>query len=176
MTVTAQYEQWGPFSVRFTVSSSLGGTPTFYWYEDGVLVEASTRNWRQLDLLHGAGVGIDVFDDSGDSPTPGFPARVTLQWHPSADGTATKYRVEFYSGGAWSTLATLYDNGRSILRWTSEVLDDDMEYTLGIVPVNASGNDGDRRTLIFRMRRRPDAPDVSYSYDGVSGNLTVSAA
>lgn len=173
MSITSlTYTAIGNNSYLVTAVSSLS-TPTYYWYLDGVLVEASERASRQFDIYSG-GVSIEVFDDSGDAPANTYPDRATLQWYPSDYGDAQKYVVRQWVDPDLTDLATLYDSGgRTVLRYVSPVLDGGAN-ELRIYPVNEYGTEGEYRAVAFTMRK-PVSPGVaSITYD--SGTTTLTAA
>ena len=177
----------GAGSFECVVTEELEEGTTLYWYLDGQLVEAGPGRFRVIDVGPGDESLLEVFDDSGDVPTPGYPGRLRLQWD-RVDG-AVMYRVYQWDFAAdpeaWKLVrsypATQFDTG--VYTHETEALADGTEYRYRVVaegPVlvgaagGGAGNAGPAREWAGVIVRRPQA--VKFAVALVDGALTVSAA
>jgi len=162
----------GNNSVLVTATDSAS---TYYWYRDGVLVEASERSVLQFDVYDG-GIQIDIFDSSSDTPDVVNPDRVTLQWYPSDYGSAQKYIVREWDDPDLTDLGTLFDpTNQTVFRFTSGALASGA-HELRIYPVNAYGTEGNYREVSFTARKASSPGDASISYDSGTSTLTGDVA
>lgn len=168
--------QTGPWTFLLTWGSTLS-TPTYYIWINGVLSQTTVEEELQIDLQTGENVIVDIFDSVSDTPGDAFPNFATLQWNPSGDGESFKYKIQQFVDAAWATLAVIPDTGLSVYRYETQVLADDTVHQFRIIPIDFNdANEGAIRSISFRMRRYPPAPDVTYSYDSGTGKTTVAAA
>lgn len=161
--------QTGPYTFRFTYGSTLT-SPTYYRYINGELVDSTTAEFFEVTIEPGETIQFSVFDDPDDVPPTAYCGRVRLQWR-TVDG-ATEYLIQHYEGGAWVTKGTVEDEqGATDLSYLTGMQDDDTVHQFQIVPVGV--NEGTPRTISILVVRHPDAPDASYSYNGLTGVVTV---
>lgn len=154
-------------------SSSLGAGTTYYVYENAVLVDATLRNWRYVTVAEDDEVQFEVLDNPSTDPQPAYPRRGLLYWQSVDD--AEYYRVEEYSGGAWTEKRRVQALSRSAYHVRTGVLTTG-EHQWRVVPVTSGSIDGTPIEFAFTIVCRPDPPDVSYSYSSGTGNVTASAA
>lgn len=173
MVTIERNTQLGATSFRLEFSSDLGGTPTFYMYRDGQLIEASNRTWVQVELQPNETVQFDILDDVDALPAQAWPSRALLTWY-AVDGAA-KYRVQEYVGATWTQRALLDAAGKGYFRWESRVLEDGQVHQFRVAPVSESGIDGVAREFSFEMIRRPDVPAMTQTYND-DGTITYEAA
>jgi len=153
--------------------SSTESDPTYYIYLDGQLQATTTREWWQFDLLENEQVQIEILD-SAATPQTAYPSRATIAWLPVDD--AERYKVDQYSGGAWSTVRTTYDDIASGYTHTTTPLADDTTHQFRVVPVGENEIDGNEINVNIHMVRRPDKPDVAYTYNDGTATVTIASA
>ncbi|MBL4701959.1 MAG: hypothetical protein JKX85_11945 [Phycisphaeraceae bacterium] len=93
-------------------------------------------------------------------------------------GSLAHYRVdEWILGvGAWvERLKINHADDQVYYQYTSRELEDDTTHTFRVTPVSAGGIDGIARSFVLLMVRRPDVPRVSYTYNNLTGNVTIAA-
>ena len=171
-----------------TVTSDLGGTIYYHWYQDGKHVDATAWPFRAFWLPVGDSSRIEVvdtaeadFDWQAGAPD-GYPARRTLWWTsaewPDLEDDLDYYRVDQKTDGDWEAIGTVH---QSRFRWDysllTERLDDLTEHTWRIVPVDRAGNDGDPLEVGPEMVvRTPDAPRFEIAFDEGTTKVTFSEA
>jgi hypothetical protein len=158
--------------VRVTVASSLTA-PTYYWYADGAYVGSSTDPHWTFQVPLGTQLVVDVvdttdedFDPYGAAPTM-YPAVRTLWWVRSLTADVTAYRVyQQRDEGDWTRLADVASEpDRWDYQYTTERLDDLIEYAWQVVALDAAGNEGPAELL--------DAEMVVRTPDGVAFTATL---
>lgn len=157
---------------RIDWSSDLGGTPTFYIYRNGILVEQTTRTWAQIYVEGGASIDIEVLDTTA-APQAGYPDRAELIWEHVTD--ALKYKVEEYVDSIWTERQTLLATGATYYFWESRRLEDATTHQFRVTALGAGDVAGTTHTFIIEMVRRPNLLGVNYTYDDVLGKITVAA-
>lgn len=165
ITITTQRLQGGTWQV--TATSDLS-EPTYYWYRDGLLVDVTQVNSRLFDLTEGDLTQIDVLDDADTLPGESYPARCVISTAPGEG--VVKSRVEELVDGEWVTRHTTLG---SYVGYQTRVLADGETAQYRVVPVNEAGIDGSPRTFTVTMVRRPDPPDVDYTWDDETARVTL---
>lgn len=170
VTITGR-ERFGN-SVKIEVESDLGGTPDFYWYRYGELVEVGPRPWKWFDAEPGEVVQIEVLDDAAELPEPGYPPRFVLSWYAVDD--AVRYRLDEwdFDEEEWVERTTVLAGDKDYFEWWSPILDDLTTYRWRVVPITEGGIEGDAREFEGEMVRIPAVPSVSYGYDAGTGDVT----
>jgi len=168
MSVTISQTQIAFNAYRLTFSST-ELDPVYRIYRDGIIIETTKRNWKDIEVYPGAAVQIEVRDDA-NAPAEAWPGQVLLSW--GRDDTAASYRVEVYANAAWATERLVIDG--SLYHWTPYLADNTI-HRYRIVPVDANGIDGQAREFSIAMVRRPDVPSVTLTYNG-DNTATVDAA
>ena len=158
---------------RFTWSSDLGGTPTFYLYLDGVLMYPTTETALDIYVSSGESVTLQVFDDAADSPDEIYSGRVTLGWQPIAG--VDYYQIEEYVASVWTVRQKISENGSPWYSWRSRYLEDVTVHQFRIIPVGTNGNEGTPATFYVLMVRNPDAPALSFVFDTGTDKITIDA-
>lgn len=144
-------------------------SPSYYWYRDGLLVDVTLSNSRQFDLAVGENVQIDVLDDASALPAESYPARCLISTAPGEG--VVKSRVEELVDGEWVTRHTALG---SYVGYQTRVLADGETAQFRVIPVNAAGIDGRPKAFQVTMVRRPDPPDVTYTWDEETARVTLS--
>ncbi|RME36532.1 MAG: hypothetical protein D6788_11380, partial [Planctomycetota bacterium] len=81
------------------------------------------------------------------------------------------------SGGAWSTIASLFRENAWSFMVITEPLDDLADYEWQVIPYDAQGVGGDPVLLASeKIVRTPPAPDYTVSYDSGTSQVTFAAA
>jgi len=166
--VDALAQPTGPDSVRVYWSETTPGS-VYYVYKDAVLLGSTTQTWFLVTLAAGECAHISVFDDSADVPDAGFPGYFRFEWDASTG--ATSYRIEEYIDTTWTTISTIPSTADTHYSYNTPYLADGTEHQFRMVAANA--NDSAARLITVLMVRRPDPPDVTYTYDSDTGDLTV---
>jgi len=157
-------------------SSSFGAGAHFWIYLNGELVEEDTPTTSMVVAMTTPGdlTELEVLDAAPESLDPAYPSRAHLGWY-GVDGAAS-YRVEEYVGAAWTERKPLNAEDADFFVFRTRVLEDSTVHQWRVVPVGANGNEGTPLTWSFLMVRRPDPPDVTFSYDEGTGEVTVASA
>ena len=162
----------GAFRVEW--SSDLGGTPTFYIYQDGQLIRTTESTSMIFRAPSGESLMIEILDSATETPQTAFPGRLTLSWEAST--AVNYYLVEEYVASVWTERARVPDTNAYYFSWRTRYLEDVTTHQFRVTPIGTNGNTGARRTFSCLMVRHPDAPSVAYSYASGTGMVTVSAA
>jgi hypothetical protein len=153
-----------PSDVLWTYSSDLGGTPEYYLYVDGILVERTTRPWKQITLTPGEQVQFEVLDDGATLPQAAHPGRLTLAWYADPDAPAERYRLDEYTDGEWvAGQVAIPAVGQTYFRMVTRYLEDNTTHQLRVVPVASNGEEGTPWLVTVKMVRRPDPVAVAHS-------------
>lgn len=149
--------------------------PTFYVWVNGRLW--TTTAARSVLLTGDGGETLDCFvtDDANEIPPATYPSRIELSWdHVTGAG---RYRIEELVSAVWTVRDLVIDDGRGHFRWLSRPLEDVTTHQFRVTAIGTGGNEGVAKAATVFMVRRPDAPDVSFTYDGsVAGTVTIAAA
>lgn len=146
--------------------------PTFYVYQDGVLLNTTKAGSGQFSVPTGESLVLEVLDDLNETPEAAFPGKLTLGWYAVTD--TDFYRIDEYAGAAWVQRAVIRETGRGFYQWKSRFLEDVTVHQFRVVPVGTNGNDGDPLAFNVLMVRHPDAPAVGFSYSSGTGKVTIS--
>lgn len=157
------------FSVGW--SSSLT-TPTFYVYQDGLLISTTQLTEQVFTVEAGESLIVEVLDSPTEAPITAFPGKLTIGWYSSAG--AASYRVEELILGAWTLRADITDNGQGFFRWKTRFLEDVTVHQFRVVPVGTNGNNGTPLVFSAIMVRHPDPPEQNFIYSDVTKKVTVS--
>jgi hypothetical protein len=162
----------GSGSVMFRWDAEAPGT-LFYLYLNGVLIEVTTRNWKQLDLAPGETVVFTVSDDAGELIPIGAPNRANLNWAEAGDEITAKYEVSECIDEVWTARGTIWDLGESWFRWISRVLEDGVEHRFRVTACDADGLPGQARDVTMLMVRAPDPLALTLTWEAEEGRVKV---
>jgi hypothetical protein len=162
----------GVGSVMFRWDLGAPGT-LFYLYSNGVLIEVTTRNWKQLDLAPGETVVFTVSDDVGELIPIGAPNRGILNWGEAGDAVTAKYEIEELEGEVWVARGTIWDLGESWFRWISRVLEDGVEHRFRVTACDVDGLPGQAREVAMLMVRAPDPLELTLSWEAELGRVKI---
>lgn len=155
-----------------TFSSDLGGTPTFYLWQDGILIAEQTATEYTFHADAGEGLQIHIFDSATDAPDDVFPARVTIGW--DSVPNAVYYDVQEKVSSVWTTRQFVQATGKGFYNWRSRYLEDVTTHEFRVVAVDAAGERGAAINFSGLVVRHPDPPDHTLVFSG--GNITIDAA
>lgn len=179
MAVTMGTQQQIGDTVILNYSSDLGGSPTFYIYQDGILIAETEATQYTITIEAGAHYQIEILDSETETPAQAFPGYATLTWD-RALGTgstyfdnAAKYRIDEYVSSAWVERVTIDDQGEGFFEWTSRFLEDQTTHQFRIVPIGANGIEGRAVTKSIAMVRRPDKPTATCTYNDPAGTVSI---
>lgn len=154
-------------------SSDLTAPVTYRVYVNGVdqgLTQATAWIVQPGDQFQ-------VTDDLTAVAVTTLPRFATLQWFKTTTGTPDHYRVDEYIDSTWvERIRIKHVDDLPYYQFKTRDLEDDTVHTFRVTPVTVDGLDGTSRTFTFLMVRRPDVPDLIYSYSNDTGNLTIAAA
>jgi len=160
----------GPSSRRF---EAIGDpvVPPVRWYVDGAFHVATQG--VVLDLPTVRQVTVEAFDaDEPDAlPLAGVVPGMELAWNNAP--LAVLYRVQWYTGSAWLTLAELNNDGDAIARYTARGLADETLHQFRVLGVDATGEASAILERSGFLIRRPDVPSQATAWDEEEGILTV---
>ncbi len=164
----------------------------FHWYLDGVW-QGMTQTGEK-DFLLAAGeqfnlVILDTVDPDFDylaNAPAGYPARRTIEFLESADEDTAYYLVQLATGAStpasndWFTSENgklMHRPGQWIYRHTTAPLDDLTWYWFSIVPYDAAGNAGSRKTIGREyVAHTPNAQDLAATFDPAGAGAIVGDA
>ena len=175
MTVTIDRQiPAGVGAERWEWSSDLGGTPTFYIYQDGSLIRTTQSTAQVFRAAAGETLSIEILDSASETPETAFPGRLTLSWEAST--AVNYYLVEEFVASAWVERSRVADTAALYYSWQTRYLEDVTVHQFRITPIGTNGNTGAARVFSCLMVRHPDEPAVDYTYAAGTGRVTVSAA
>lgn len=156
---------------RVTWGSTLA-SPTYYVYRDGLLMMQTRQESYEFDAARGEQVQIDVLDDMDDAPTEVYPGKMILSWEP-VDG-ANHYRIDEKIRGTWTERARIQETGLPFYWYQTRWLDDMTAYQWRVVAVTEGGVDGLERPLTAVMVRRPDVPELGWTWVSFDDGIILS--
>lgn len=160
-----------PGVARFSWTSDLVD-PTFHVWRDGVQIDTMKSNHKTLRI--GLGEVIDVLDDD-DVPATAAKGDVELSWQAVPD--AVQYTVEREtSPSVWTPEATVLDDGGVAFAHTARDVPSSTDTDFRVTAVDGAGNVSTAATRTVKVKKHPDTPDVTYSYDEGTNDLTIAAA
>lgn len=148
--------------------------PTFYIYQDGLLINTTEQTEQVFTVEKGESLVVEVLDDPDAVPITAFPGRLTICWYASAD--TDHYRIEEYIDSAWKLRAKIKDLGEGYFKWKTRFLEDSQTHEFRILPVGINGNQGTAKEFSCLMVRHPSEKDVGYLYSNDTHKVTVSTA
>jgi hypothetical protein len=140
---------------------------------DGVLVETSTRTWRQLDVLPGQTVSFWVTDDANELPPIGLPSTAWITWDESESDESVRYEVDQWIEGQWVARGIVMDLGEPWFRWQSGVLPDGVETRFRVRAVDGNGIEGLPIEIGILMVRVPDRLNVAATWNAEAATASV---
>lgn len=165
---------------RFAWSSDQD-EPTFWVYRAGKLIQKSKATSIELTLKAGESAVLFVSEGEPAQLPTQWPGVASLHWD-AASGT-DYYLVEEYVSSSWVERARVRDrsvlNGgseRNRFSWTSRTLEDVTSHQFRVTAVGTNGNSSTATSLTVLMVRKPDVPDVTFSYSNDTDKVTISAA
>jgi len=156
---------------RVTWDSTLA-RPTYYVYRDGLLMMQTRQELYEFDAARGEQVQIDVLDDMDDAPAEVYPGKMILSWEP-VDG-ANHYRIDEKVGGTWTERARIQETGLPSYWYQTRWLQDMTAYEWRVVAVTEGGVDGLERPLTAVMVRRPDVPELGWTWVSFDDGIILS--
>ena len=163
--------QIGPDTYRVAVRSSiLAPVPIRRWVNGRAIVSAARS--MVVTAPGGENMRLDMTDDPDAWPPFEYANTVELQWEAIA-GVAT-YRIK-RSGIEVYTVRVRDD--RFYFTWTSAAQEDTPYWPIWqIVPVSAAGVEGPAADQQPEIVTWPSRVDITWSYDDVTGALTIAEA
>ena len=185
MTITAIDQVQDQEATIVTATSDLSGTIFYHWYMDGAFIATTEIASYAFYLLDDEQVRIDVIDTNDATFDPianapaGFPARRSIVWQPSLEGTARTYDVQQKLGaGAYETIGLIpHRPGTWRYRLLTPRLTDLSSYTWKVDALDAAGEvlgteELDAETIV----RTPDSPEFTVSFDEGTTKVTFTEA
>jgi len=160
---------------RLSWSSSLDD-PTYYLYDlsTGKLLYSGPQPGYTLVSPAGVPLTFWVTDDNEESLPATYPGRMTLRWYEVTN--ASYYLIEEYVDAVWTVRARVPEDGRWVYNWQSRYLEDATTHEFRISAVDTAGNASAVVAFSELLVRRPDPPQVEYSYDEGTKKVTISEA
>ena len=156
---------------RVTWDSTLA-SPTYYVYRDGLLMMQTRQELYEFDAARGEQVQIDVLDDMAAAPAEVYPGKMILSWEP-VDG-ANHYRIDEKVGGTWTERARIQETGLPFYWYQTRWVRDMTAYEWRVVAVTEGGVDGLERPLTAVMVRRPDVPELGWTWVSFDDGIILS--
>ena len=156
-------------------SSSFGADARFWIYLNGSLIESNSPTTSMIVVLDSGGLAeLEVLDAAVSDDDPTYPARTRIAWY-AVDGAA-QYRVEEYVSGDWTERKTFRSEDADFFVFESRILEDSTSHQFRVVPIGADANEGTPLSWTILMVRRPDPPNVTFSYSSGTGEVTIASA
>ena len=175
MAVTLNDPTLLDFGISFSWTSSLGGTPTFYIYIAGLLVETTTGTTYNhfgdpSDVVH-----IEVFDVAPPHTPVVIPSgNERLCWYEQS--SVAEWKIEEKIAGTWAEIAILTDSDSWFYEYVTRYLEDASIHHFRVTPIAQGDYMGDALMFSFLIARFPDPPDVTYTYAAGTKKVTIAAA
>lgn len=170
-------EQW-------TASQTIPGVWVFTWTPAPAAVYEVWRNGLLLATTE-EGVGTYTTDDGGPTEAPPvievhntadgkadneeYPPYALLQWRGIPECSA--YKVEYFSGGGWRTVAQIREEGSGWYMYRSVALSDQETASFRVTALDIRGIGGTALPFKFTPVCNPGRPSASLLASG--GTLTV---
>ena len=161
MSVTITKQQAIGSSTWALAWTSTLSNPTFYIYQDGILSSTTQATSGIFNITAGAQLLVEILDDPNQVPTAVYSGVVQIGWY-QTPATAS-YKIEQWSGTAWTAIASIADVGNWWNAWTSPLLPDCQPYQFRVTPIGTNGNPGTPQTFNGFMVRIPDAPAGTFT-------------
>lgn len=159
------------FTWQLSWSSSLPGTPAYYVYRDGELVDTTYAQEKLIHVEADEAPIFEILDDSTAEPAYAYPAALTLRWYEVA--ATDRYEVQELVGAVWTTRAVITDSGQGYFAWRSRPLEDETVHQFRVRAIGTNGNTGTALTLSCLTVRNPDPPEATWSYSAVTKKVTI---
>jgi hypothetical protein len=140
---------------------------------DASEVTSTVLQWDDGET-HTEPPALEVYDSTEDADALSqtlYPPVVTLQFRGRA--TNLYYVIQQWDGAAWDEIATLNEDGSGYYRYDSPYWITGA-YQVRVIPYDQSGTAGIPLTFSIFHNTAP-APELTYSYNDATGDLTVSA-
>lgn len=112
-------------------------------------------------------------DSTGTPETIKYSPVATLQWR--GNSAWSLYRIEYYSGAAWTTIANVPEIGAGYYKYSYGPLDDVTTHQFRITPIDDRDYEGYPLPYDFFIRRNPPEPSITATYDSGTGDITIAA-
>ena len=118
---------------------------------------------------------VEIFDatDTGTPQNKKYSPRLRFQWRGQSD--AAIYLIQEYAAAAWTTKATVLEDGRGYYSFETPRQEDGATIQWRVLPQDSAGYQGDPLPFSFTVVCNPYPPAVEYTYSSIAG-LIVSAA
>ena len=190
---TMESTQNGPIATVTVTINQPAAAHHYEWYEDGRTVGPSFDPEHGLAVEVGEPVEVaciptryETFNAQANAPLS-YPAYIEIEWKSAEDDSDVDYyRVDHIIGtsaepaadAAWVEIGRLERTGEWNYQFRTESLADLNWHWLRVAAVGLNGNAG--TALVFSSRtqhvRRPDAPNVTTSFDDGTQKVTFTAA
>lgn len=157
---------------RLRYISSLGGTPTYYIWRNGVLIDTTTATTYDVFVDVNDRVQFDILDTAA-TPSITHECFATVWWNGKSD--AVSYSVEQRKdGGAWAEIVNVIENGSNVYRIKTAELVAGSTYDWRITATDVNGNaTGTPMQFTKYIDRAPNQPDWDYTWDADAGEITI---
>ncbi len=115
----------------------------------------------------------EILDNDNQRPHDAYSGDATLQWR-VIEG-ASSYAVQEFIDSEWTTEQTVTEDGTNNHLFVTRWLEDSQLHQFQVVPIDASGHAGTPITRTIDMVRTPDVPSVSYTFNAMTGTVTIAA-
>lgn len=155
-----------------TYSSDLGGTPTFWIYQDGVFVTQTTETVWRFTTQPGVTLNIEILDTSA-SPGTVLSGIATITW--PGDSTAKHYRVDELVSGTWTLRQIVQEINKGSYSWKSRYLEDEETHQFRVIAVGQNDEQASARAFSVLIVRRPDPVLPTLIFNDADRTLSVEA-
>lgn len=142
---------------------------------DGILAKTilSTDGSGEYIALAGPADGptIEVLDHDAQRFAPAYSGRLTLQW--DRVESTSYYLVEELVAAVWTERARVTQTGMGAYQWQTRKLEDGQTHQFRVTPTGRHGQAWPTKSWSFTVTRTPDVPNVSYTFDVGTGNITI---
>lgn len=158
------------FDVNF--SSDLGGTPTFYIYQNGVFITQTTATVWRFTAQSRVSLIVDILD-TADLPGSALTGYATIAW--PGDSTASHYRVEKLVSSAWTLQQRVQEENKGSYSWRSGWLEDETTHQFRVISVGTNDEQASPRQFSILIVRNPDPVLPTLTFNDADRTLTVEA-
>jgi hypothetical protein len=154
-------------------SSDLGGTPTFFIYQDGEFVTNTTETVWTFTTQPNVSLIVDILD-SATLPLATLSGRVTIAW--DGDTDAKHYRIEELVLSTWTLRQIVAEINEGSYSWKSRWLEDETTHQFRVISVGENDEEANARVFAILIVRNPDPVLPTFKYDESDGTVLVEAA
>jgi hypothetical protein len=163
----------GPYTWLLRWSSDQSD-PSYRVFRNGVYQYTTGRNKLIVTAREAEATDIDVLDSATEQPAPSMGSDALLGWN--AVSGAEAYRIERYVDSAWTLIAEV-DSDKTRFHYRTPPLSHSLSaHQFRVTSIGTNKNESSPLAVNVMIIRRPDPPDVGYTFSDSTKKVTVAAA